>query len=193
MRIPSGVRILIICSERAENSTTARQIFGIATGDKTDMDTVFGFHWVMFAQTPIWESEAPSLRVLRALFLESCLSRCKSCNRNSEGRARNVGKADLVAEFNRRGISTMLTADTNVKLGTNLLTKGNCHVHELTNANLVKLSEGIVLEDLSLIVSVEELTSVVTAEAVGHLSKVVSTEAEELSLSSDIVSSETTV
>ena len=40
MRTPQGVRILIICSERAENSTTARQIFGIASGDKTDMDTV---------------------------------------------------------------------------------------------------------------------------------------------------------
>ena len=55
------------------------------------------------------------------------------------------------------------------------------HFHELANASLVELSERVVLEDLLVIVSVEELTCIVTAEAVSHLSKVVSTEAEEFS------------
>ena len=57
------------------------------------------------------------------------------------------------------------------------------HLHELADAVLIKLCERIVLKDLGVIVSVEELACIVTAEAEGHLSQVVGAEAEEISLS----------
>ena len=83
-----------------------------------------------------------------SLLANSCLSCCKSCDRNSEGRAGYVIKTDGVTELNRCGVTTVLAADTNVKLGIYGSTKGYCHVHKLTNTGGVKLSEGIVLKDL---------------------------------------------
>ena len=56
----------------------------------------------------------------------------------------------------------MLTADTNMELVVYRLTEFDSCFHELANACLVKLSERIVLEDLSIIVSVEELTCVIS-------------------------------
>ena len=53
-----------------------------------------------------------------------------------------------MAELYRCGVSTVLTADTNVEVLVNGSTKGHCHVHKLTNTGGVKLSEGIVLKDL---------------------------------------------
>ena len=57
-----------------------------------------------------------------------------------------------MAELNRCGVTTVLTADTYVELGVNGTAEGDCHVHQLTNTGLVELSEGIVLEDLSVVV-----------------------------------------
>ena len=82
----------------------------------------------------------------------------------------------------------MLSADTYVKLRIYRLTKLDGHLHELTNTSLVKLSKWIVLEDLCIIVSIEELTSIITRESKCHLCKVVSTEAEEISFLSDLIS-----
>ena len=93
---------------------------------------------------------------------DSCLSCCKSCDRHAERRAGYVVKTDAVAEFNGCGVTTVFAADTNVEVGIYGLTKGDSHLHELTNANLVELSEGVIFKDLGVIVSVEELTSVVT-------------------------------
>ena len=56
----------------------------------------------------------------------------------------------------------MLAADTDVEVRIYRLTKLDSHIHELTNTSLVKLSKWIVLKDLSIIVSVKELTSVVS-------------------------------
>ena len=63
----------------------------------------------------------------------------------------------------------MLTADTYVKFRVNRFSKLDCHLHKFTNANLIKFSEWIVLEDLSIIVCVKELTSIITGESVSHL------------------------
>ena len=54
----------------------------------------------------------------------------------------------------------MLTADTAVELWINWLTKVKSHFHKLAYAVLVELSKWIVLVDLCIIVSIEELTSV---------------------------------
>src|SRR5699024_2087595 len=62
------------------------------------------------------------------------------------------------------------------------------HLHQFADTNLVKFCKWIVLVDLSVIVSVEELTSVVTGESECHLCQVVCTEAEEVSFFCDLVS-----
>ncbi len=121
---------------------------------------------------------------------ECSLCSSQSSDRNTEGRAGNVCQTKLVAELNRGRIAAVLAADTYVELRTCSLTKLDSCLHQLTNADLVELSEGIVLEDLCIIVSVQELTSVVSGEAVCHLCQVVCTEAEELSFLSDIISCE---
>ena len=82
----------------------------------------------------------------------------------------------------------MLAADTAVKSGIYGLTELKAGFHKFAYAVLVKLCERIVLINLVVIVCAEELTCVITAEAECHLSKVVSTEAEELSFLSDFVS-----
>jgi len=71
-----------------------------------------------------------------------------------------------MAELNRCGISTVLTADTNVEVSVCGSTKSESGLHKATNTNLVELCEGIVLKDLSIIVSCEELSGIVTGEAV---------------------------
>ena len=109
------------------------------------------------------------LRMVFILVLKSSLSSSKSSDRNSEGRAGYVVKADLVAELNRCGVTAVLTADTYVEVLVCGSAEGYCHVHQLANTGLVELCEGIVLEDLCIVVSIEELTGIVTREAVGHL------------------------
>ena len=52
-----------------------------------------------------------------------------------------------MAELNGCGVTTVLTADTNMKVGVYGTAKGNCHVHQLADTGGVKLCEGIVLED----------------------------------------------
>src|SRR5699024_10450123 len=99
-----------------------------------------------------------------------------------------IVKTKLVAELYRARVSTVLAADTYVELRINRLSKVDSHLHQLANANLIQLCERIVLEDLSIIVSVKELTCIVTGEAVCHLCQVVCTEAEEVSLCSNLVS-----
>ena len=81
----------------------------------------------------------------------------------------------------------MLATDTYVEVLVSGFTKLESHIHKLTNTILVESCERIVLEDLCIVVSVEELTCVVTRESECHLSKVVSTEAEEVSILSDLV------
>ncbi len=76
----------------------------------------------------------------------------------------------------------MLAADTNMQLRINRLTKFDSHLHQFADTCLIQLGEWIVLEDLGVIVSVQELACIITGEAEGHLSQVVGTEAEEVRL-----------
>ena len=124
------------------------------------------------------------------LILDSRLSRRKSCDRNTERRAGNISQTNLVAELNGRRIAAVLAADTNVHIGSGLLAELDSHFHQLADACLVELCKRIVLEDLSVIVSVQELARVITREAVSHLSQVVCTKAEELSFLSDVIGCE---
>ena len=62
-----------------------------------------------------------------------------------------------MAELNGRGVTAVLTADTNVEVSVCGTAEGDRHVHQLTDTGLVKLCKGIVLEDLSVVVSTKEL------------------------------------
>lgn len=86
-----------------------------------------------------------------------------------------------MAELDGSRVAAVLAADTKLDVRAGGLTELASHLNELAYANLVELCERIVLVDLLIIVSAEELACVVTAEAEGHLSQVVGAEAEELS------------
>lgn len=93
---------------------------------------------------------------------ECSLSSSQSSDRNTERRAGYIIQTDLVAELNRCRVAAVLTADTAVELWINWLTKFKSHFHKLAYAVLVELSKWIVLVDLCIIVSIEELTSVIS-------------------------------
>ena len=131
---------------------------------------------------------APSLH---SLFLsDCCLSCCQTCNRYTEWRAGYIVKTNLVAELNRRWVTTVLTTNTAVKFAVYRFSKFQSCFHQLANTFLVKFSKWIVLEDFSIIVCIQELTSIITGETECHLSQIVCSEAEEVSLFSDFVSSQ---
>ena len=83
-------------------------------------------------------------------------------DRHTERRAGHIVQTDLVAELYGAGVTAVLTADTAVELWINWLTKFKSHFHKLAYAVLVELSKWIVLVDLCIIVSIEELTSVIS-------------------------------
>ena len=95
------------------------------------------------------------------------LSDCSLCSgqtrdRHTERRAGHIVQTDLVAELYGAGVTAVLTADTAVELWINWLTKFKSHFHKLAYTVLVELSKWIVLVDLCIIVSIEELTSVIS-------------------------------
>ena len=93
-----------------------------------------------------------------------------------------------MAELYGRRISAVLAADTYMQRRIYRLAKLDSHFHQLAYAGLIQLGKRIVLEDLGVIVSVQELSCIVTGETKGHLSQVVCTEAEEVSFFCYIVS-----
>ena len=74
-----------------------------------------------------------------------------------------------MAELNCCWVAAVLAADTELDVRTCSSTELSCHLNKLAYANLVESCEWIVLINLVLIVSIEELTSVITAEAECHL------------------------
>ena len=70
----------------------------------------------------------------------------------------------------------MLAADAQFDFRTGLAAFFCSHLHQLAYAILVETCERIAFEDLVLIIGAQELRSIITAEAKGHLSKVVCAE-----------------
>ena len=93
---------------------------------------------------------------------DSGLSSSQTSDRHTEGGAGHVVQTDLVAEFNGDGVTAVLAADAVVQVVAGGLSLGNSHLHQHTNAGLIQLSKGIVLEDLGIVVSAQELACVVT-------------------------------
>ena len=99
---------------------------------------------------------------LCVLLSDSSLCSGQTCDRHTERRAGHIVQTDLVAELYGAGVTAVLTADTAVELWINWLTKFKSHFHKLAYTVLVELSKWIVLVDLCIIVSIEELTSVIS-------------------------------
>ena len=99
---------------------------------------------------------------LCVLLSDSSLCSGQTRDRHTERRAGHIVQTDLVAELYGAGVTAVLTADTAVELWINWLTKFKSHFHKLAYAVLVELSKWIVLVDLCIIVSIEELTSVIS-------------------------------
>ena len=87
-----------------------------------------------------------------------------------------------MAELHRGRIPAVLAADTHMQFRTNRLAQLNGSLHQLSYADLIQFSKWIVLKDLGIIVSIQELAGIITGEAVAHLGKIIGTEAEELRL-----------
>ncbi len=95
-----------------------------------------------------------------------------------------------MAELDRRRIAAVLAAYSAMECRTGGSAKLYSHIHQLADTDRVETCKRIRFVNLILIVRREELACVVTAEAEGHLGKIVGSEAEELSLFSYIVSGE---
>ena len=67
----------------------------------------------------------------------------------------------------------MLATDTYVQFRVNRLAEIDRHLHQFADTCLIQFCKRIVLEDLRIIVSIKELTSVVTGESVCHLCQIV--------------------
>ena len=65
-----------------------------------------------------------------------------------------------MAELDGGRITAVLAADTAVKLGSYLLTKGNSHIHQLANTGGVKTSKRIGLVNLVSVVCRQELAGI---------------------------------
>ena len=99
---------------------------------------------------------------LCVLLSDSSLCSGQTRDRHTERRAGHIVQTDLVAELYGAGVTAVLTADTAVQLGTGSFTVLHSHLHQLANSVTIQLGEGIVLKDLGVIVSVQELTGVIT-------------------------------
>ena len=121
------------------------------------------------------------------LCVDRGLGSSQTGDRHAEGRAGHVVQADVVAELDARRIAAVLPADADVQLAVVGAAIVDSHAHQLAHAGLIQLGEGIVLEDLGIVVRAEELACVVAGEAEGHLGQVVGAEAEEVCVLGDLV------
>ena len=79
---------------------------------------------------------------LSAGVADSSLSSSQTSDRNAEGRAGNVGQANVVAELNRSRVAAVLAADTEFDVGSGGLAQFASHLDQFANADLVELSKG---------------------------------------------------
>ena len=78
-----------------------------------------------------------------------------------------------MAELNAGGVAAVLAADAQTQVRVGRAAIVGSHLDQLANADLIQMLERIALVDLVLVVSAQELGSIVTAEAEGHLGQVV--------------------
>ena len=104
------------------------------------------------------------------------MSSSQTCNWHAEWRAAYVVEAAAEAEVNRSWIATLLTANTNLKVGTGCTATVNRELDELANTVLVDGLEWVSSKQSVVEVVVHESADIVAAETKGHLGKVVGSE-----------------
>ena len=82
------------------------------------------------------------------LFLDSCLSCCYTCDWHTEWRARYVVETYSMAELHTTWLTTMLTADTYLKVGIGTATKLGTVLNELSYTLLIEYLEWVDWENL---------------------------------------------
>src|ERR1035437_2845398 len=109
---------------------------------------------------------------------------------DAERRAGHVVHAHAVAELHRARLAAVLAADADFQVRVGLAAAIDRHLHQLADTFLVEDGEGIVGEDLAILVVLLELRIVVAREAHGGLGQVVGAEAEELGFLGDVAGGE---
>src|ERR1035437_4707464 len=109
---------------------------------------------------------------------------------DAERRAGHVVHAHAVAELHRARLAPVLAADADFQVRVGLAAAIDRHLHQLADTFLVEDGEGIVGEDLAILVVLLELRIVVAREAHGGLGQVVGAEAEELGFLGDVAGGE---
>ena len=103
------------------------------------------------------------------LGLDGSLSGSQTGDGYTEGGAGYVIQTDLVAELNGGRIAAVLAADAQMDVGTGAAAQFCSHAYQTAYTMYVQLGEGVKLVDLVVVVGIQELASVITAEAEGHL------------------------
>ena len=85
--------------------------------------------------------------------LDSSLSGGQTGDGHTEGRAGHIVQTGAVAELHGGGIAAVLAADTQMQVGVHAAAQLAGHIHQLADALLIQLGEGIILVDLLIIVS----------------------------------------
>ena len=128
--------------------------------------------------------------ILLSGIFDGSLSSSQTGDRHTEGRAADVVQTNVVAELHARGVAAVLAADAQTQIVAGLAAIMGSHLDQLADADLIQMLERIALVDLVLVVCAQELGSVITAEAKGHLGQVVGAEAEEVSFLGDFTGSQ---
>ena len=83
--------------------------------------------------------------------LDGGLSGGQTGDGHTEGRAGHIVQTGAVAELHGGGIAAVLAADTQMQVGVHAAAQLAGHIHQLADALLIQLGEGIVLVDLLII------------------------------------------
>jgi hypothetical protein len=105
----------------------------------------------------------------------------------SEWRARNFGQANGLAELDGVRVTTVLTADTNVKTWVNFSGFFDAHFHELANTISIDGLEGISFIDTFIDKELEESSGIISGDTQSELGQIVGTEGQEIDLWSDLL------
>src|SRR3569833_366648 len=121
-------------------------------------------------------------------FAEGGLRGSKARNRHAVRRAGHVVEPDLVAERDRRRITTVFATAAHLQLRADLAAALRATPHQFTDAVAVERDERVRLENSLGDVRPEERGSIVTADAEASLRQVVGAEREALGGLGDIAS-----
>ena len=102
----------------------------------------------------------PTCKLLAGSFNGS-LSSGQTSDGNTEGRAADIVQTNIVAELNAGGVTAVLAADAQTQIRVGGAAVSSSHLDQLANADLVQMLERIALVDLVVVVSSQELGSIV--------------------------------